>query len=618
MSDEAAQARGARASPPERGGAELRAGVQIGNYIVQHRLGSGGQGDVFLARDVVLGRLVALKVVRRARGSMPNTRGVEEARLIATLDHPNIVRVYHVELADGIWFMAMEYVDGGNLDRRVARLGPLRPVPALRFAMSAADALQHAHHIGVMHRDVNPQNLLVSRSEVLKLADFGLATGIEGMPVGSAQPLGTPRFMPPEVWAGDAATAQSDVYCLGGSLLFMLTGEPPFQGTTVEALRKAHLGTEPRISPDLPKVVIDLIHHCLAKKPSARPASAKALHEEVFHALCVLTGDRRRRSDSRAPSPVDPSTETLSGYTHRSRVAAESAVLELPIFVAARAAVERSMQGGPPLVVAHGPQPELLWRLVRSVIDANVGRYYLAARCLLKNPLPELMAAVAEKFRLGAIPSDARYDAIVAELAPEVRVSSAPPGLLQIEVLRGLSRDEMGDLLELARHVRANECKLLVLCDERVAESLAAEAELGCYSTLLNSIGLRQMSVHETAHYIQVWTAKASGERIRWTSDALRLAVHLEAANRHTIDKLIHNAIMIGHTNGMELVTTWCVLGAAAHVKYIQTADDVTPTWRSRPRSWPDAGILAQLDQLRVEWAALAPGEMEGTPIGLV
>lgn len=617
MSNEAAQVRGVRL-PPAQGGAELRAGAQIGNYIVQHRLGSGGQGDVFLARDIVLGRLVALKIVRRHRGSTPETRGVEEARLIATLDHPNIVRVYHVELADGIWFMAMEYVDGGNLDRRVARLGPLRPVPALRFALAAADALQHAHHIGVVHRDVNPQNLLVSRSEVLKLADFGLATGIEGMAVGSGQLLGTPRFMPPEVWAGDAATALSDVYCLGGSLLFLLTGAPPFPGATVEALQKAHLATEPRISPELPKVVADLIHHCLAKKPSARPASAKALHEETLHALSVLTGDRRKRSGFRGGPATDPRAESPSGYTQRSRVAAESAVLELPIFAAAKAAVERSMLGGPPLVVAHGPQPELLWRLVRSVVDSSAGRYYLAARCLLKTPLPELMAALVEKFRLGVMPFNARYGAIVAELTPEGRVSSALPGLLQIEVLRGLSRDEMGDLLELARHVGAKECKLLVLCDESVAESLAAEAELGCYSALVNSIGLRQMSVHETAHYIQVWTATAGGDRLRWTNDALRLAVHLDTANRHTIDKLIHNAIMIGHANGMDLVTTWCVLGAAAHVKYVQTVDDVTPTWRSRPRSWPDASILAQLGQLRLEWAALAPAEMEGTPIGLV
>ncbi|MEO7732896.1 MAG: serine/threonine-protein kinase [Kofleriaceae bacterium] len=618
MSNEVAQVKGARSSAPEQGGADLRAGVQIGNYIVQHRLGSGGQGDVFLARDVVLGRLVELKVVRRRRGSTPDTRGLEEARLIATLDHPNIVRIYHVELADGVWFVAMEYVDGGNLEHWVARLGPLRPVPALRFALAAADALQHAHHIGVMHRDVNPQNLLVSRSEVLKLADFGLATFIEGMPAGSGQLLGTPRFMPPEIWAGDAATAQSDVYCMGGSLLFMLTGEAPFPGTTVEALRKAHLGAEPKISSEVPAVVTQLIQHCLAKRPSARPASAKALHEEIIHAISVLTGDRRKRSGSRTGPAPEEATETVAGYTHRSRVAADDAVLELPAFATAKAAVERSMQGGPPLVVAHGSQPELLWRVVRSVVDSSVGRYYLAARCLLKTPSPALMAVLAEKFHLGALPSDARYDAIVTELTPDARVSSPIPGLLQIEVLRGLSRDEMGDLLELARHIGPKGCKLLVLCDDGVAESLAAEAEFGCYSSLLNSIGLRQMSARETAHYIQRWTATATAERIRWTDDALRLAIHLDAANRNTIDKLIHNAIMIRHVNGIALVTTWCVLGAAAHVKYVQTVDDVAPRWRTRPSSWPDDSTLAQLCGLRVEWASLTPGEMEGAPIGLV
>ena len=617
MANEVAQIKGARSSPLEAGAAELRAGVQIGNYIVQHRLGSGGQGDVFQARDVVLGRLVALKVVRRRRGSTPDTRGLEEARLIATLDHPNIVRIYHVELADGIWFVAMEYIDGGNLHHRVARLGPLRPVPALRFALAAADALQHAHHIGVLHRDVNPQNLLVSRSEVLKLADFGLATAIEGMPVGSGQLLGTPRFMPPEIWGGEAATAQSDVYCMGGSLLYMLTGEAPFPGSTVEQLRKAHLSTEPKISPEVPAVVTQLIQHCLAKRPSARPASAKALHEEIIHALSVLTGDRRKRSGSRTLSP-DEAAEPVPGYTHRSRMVADEAILEMPAFASAKAAVERSMQGGSPLVVAHGSQAELLWRVVRSVVDSSVGRYYLAARCLLKTPVPSLMAVLAEKFHVAALPSDARYDAIVAELTPEARASAPIPGLLQIEVLRGLNRNEMGDLLELARHVGPKGCKILVLCDDGVAESLAAEAEFGCYSSLVTSIGLRQMSAHETARYIQVWTAKATAERVRWTDDALRLAIHLDAANRNTIDKLIHNAIMIRHVNRIELVTSWCVLGAAAHAKYVQTVDDVNLQWRTRPSSWPEASILTQLCQLRVEWASLTPGEMEGAPIGLV
>src|SRR5215470_5116713 len=138
----------ARVAPPRSTGGRV---IRVGNYIVERRLGSGGQADVFLARDVVLRRLVALKVLHRTTSAGQNVRGLEEARLIATLDHPNIVRVFHVELSEGVWYMAMEYVDGGNLELRVTRAGALDPGRALRYALVVADALQHAHQIGVIH-----------------------------------------------------------------------------------------------------------------------------------------------------------------------------------------------------------------------------------------------------------------------------------------------------------------------------------------------------------------------------------------------------------------------------------------------------------------------------------
>src|SRR5215468_4500846 len=197
----------ARVAPPRSTGGRV---IRVGNYIVERRLGSGGQADVFLARDVVLRRLVALKVLHRTSAG-PNVRALEEARLIATLDHANIVRVFHVELAEGTWYMAMEYVDGGNLELRVARAGALEPARALRYALVVADALAHAHKIGVIHRDVKPQNLLETRAGVLKLADFGLAGLRRESLENTAKPVrlvGTPQYLAPEMWLGEPATAK--------------------------------------------------------------------------------------------------------------------------------------------------------------------------------------------------------------------------------------------------------------------------------------------------------------------------------------------------------------------------------------------------------------------------
>src|SRR5262249_24703162 len=210
--------------------------IRVGNYIVERGLGSGGQADVFLARDVVLRRLVALKVLHRTTSAGQNVRGLEEARLIATLDHPNIVRVFHVELSEGVWYMAMEDVDGGNLQLRVTRAGARDAGGGVRSALVVADALAHAHQIGVVHRDVKPQNLLETRAGVIKLADFGLAglrqEGLDNT-ARALRLVGTPQYLAPEMWLGEPATAKSDMYGLGATLFFMLAGRPPFQAKNV-------------------------------------------------------------------------------------------------------------------------------------------------------------------------------------------------------------------------------------------------------------------------------------------------------------------------------------------------------------------------------------------------
>src|SRR5215831_12217804 len=296
-----------RVAPRGTGGRVIR----VGNYIVERRLGSGGQADVFLARDVVLRRLVALKVLHRTTAAGQNVRGLEEARLIATLDHPNIVRVHHVELSEGVWYMAMEYVDGGNLELRVARAGALEPGRALRYALVVADALTHAHKIGVIHRDVKPQNLLETRAGVIKLADFGLA-GLRQESLettGRAVRLvGTPQYLAPEMWLGEAATVRSDMYGLGATLFFMLTGRPPFQAKTVKDLRAAHLNDQPSFPPDVPPSCAEIVLRCMAKSAGDRPASAVALHEEIQDALASLSGERRRRA--RRPGGAPAAAET--------------------------------------------------------------------------------------------------------------------------------------------------------------------------------------------------------------------------------------------------------------------------------------------------------------------
>jgi len=574
--------------------------IRVGNYIVERRLGSGGQADVFLARDVVLRRLVALKVLHRTSAG-PNVRALEEARLIATLDHANIVRVFHVELAEGTWYMAMEYVDGGNLELRVARAGALEPTRALRYALVVADALSHAHNIGVVHRDVKPQNLLETRAGVIKLADFGLA-GLRQESLESTgravRLVGTPQYLAPEMWVGEAATVRSDMYGLGATLFFMLTGRPPFQAKTVKDLRSAHLNDQPSFPPDVPPSCAEIVLRCMAKTAADRPASAVALHEEIHDALASLSGERRRRARRAGGASVPP--EAPGFLTHTTRAAADAAVLRLPIFASSKEKLDEALSAVSPITIFHGPAPDALKAVQRSVVDVNgTRRFYVAARTMLNLHAGTLGSRLVEQLHLGQWPMPAWHDRVCAELTSESGGAGSLPSLMELDIRRPLSSAEATDLIELGRRAEGKNIIFLVSCDDDTAQALLHEVDQSGFSFLVRHVGMRELSDEQRAEHVRTWTAYATGERLRWTDDALRLLRHTEASSRKPAARLVHNAVMIAHGAQMRMVTSWSVLGADQQPDYLQSVNDIPLTWRSRPARWPSEEILHLLMHLR-------------------
>ncbi len=257
----------------------LPTGARLGNYQIRRKIGTGGQADVYLAVDTALQRKVALKVFASRASPL-----LDEARVIATLDHPNIVRVYHVEPRGEQRYMAIEYLDGGSIEQLVKRSGPLPPARALRFALAMAEGLKHAHNLGIVHRDIKPKNLLVSREGQLKIADFGFACHIDSG--GSDGIRGTPKYMPPEIWRGEKPTVRSDIYSAGGCLAYMATGRAPWEEQTVAKMRRAHLERELEEQPDsVAPPVWQLVRRCMDKDPQNRPASATMLHYHLRQAM---------------------------------------------------------------------------------------------------------------------------------------------------------------------------------------------------------------------------------------------------------------------------------------------------------------------------------------------
>ena len=260
-----------------------------GRYVLGESLGSGGMGEVYLAHDEVLDRDVALKVLRShyAGDEEFAERFRREARSAASLSHPNIVQVYdRGETEDGTSYIAMEYVPGGTLKEQIKRRGPFGAGETATVGAQIAEALGAAHERGMIHRDIKPQNVLVSASGDLKVTDFGIARAASAVTSSASSAIfGTAGYISPEQALGEPVGPASDLYSLGVILYEMLTGELPFTADNSIAVCMKHV-TEPlrppkQLNPLVPEGMDALVVMLLAKRPADRYASATELLSDL-------------------------------------------------------------------------------------------------------------------------------------------------------------------------------------------------------------------------------------------------------------------------------------------------------------------------------------------------
>jgi serine/threonine-protein kinase len=258
-------------------------GVTLGDFQVERLLGRGGMGEVYLATQLSLNRPVALKVLRADFAS--NRKYLDrlklEATAVARLNHPSIVHVYTLGCVDNINFIAMEFVQGTNLRDYILKKGAVELPLALSIVRQTAQAIGTAAEAGLVHRDVKPENILLTRKGRVKVADFGLCRNLEAENVRITQPgitMGTPLYMSPEQAQGHALDHRSDLYSLGVTCYHMLTGEPPFRAESALALALKHIRETPRSMlvhrADLPLELDNLVLKLMAKDPADRYQSA--------------------------------------------------------------------------------------------------------------------------------------------------------------------------------------------------------------------------------------------------------------------------------------------------------------------------------------------------------
>ncbi len=278
-------------------------GKTVGNYKIIKELGRGGMGVVYKAHQISLDRMVAMKVLPQHLTSDAAfiKRFENEARAIASLNHPNIVQIYDIGHEGDVHYYTMEFIDGSSLDQIIYREGCLSVERACNVILQVARALHYAHQHGIIHRDIKPSNIIFDKSNRAKVADFGLALQerttrltVDGSIVG------TPEYMSPEQAIAEPATVRSDIYSLGVVFYELLTGKVPFEGESALVILKKIESLEPTwprsLKPEIPLEVEKVVQKMMAKKPRARYANCEELIRDIIRlksGQSIPMGERR-------------------------------------------------------------------------------------------------------------------------------------------------------------------------------------------------------------------------------------------------------------------------------------------------------------------------------------
>jgi eukaryotic-like serine/threonine-protein kinase len=294
-------------------------GQLVGKYRILSTIGSGGFGTVYLGEDTWIGKKVALKVPHKQ--SVDFGELLREPRLLAALNHPNIVAILTAEKQDRVFFIVMEFVPGETLEAIIARDGALEVARGLDYTCQMCNAVDHAHRQGVLHRDLRPSNVLVADRGVVKVADFGTSRFLEIAAHGTTV-IGSPPYMAPEQFRGKAVFA-SDVYSLGVTMYQMLTGELPYSSPSpaeLDRLMRGGLVTPPRLrNPKLPKVINDIVLKAMSPEIHLRYQRAGDLLDDVLAARKSVAPQTPQRTPR---SPAAAEAGSSEAQTIQSRLKA--------------------------------------------------------------------------------------------------------------------------------------------------------------------------------------------------------------------------------------------------------------------------------------------------------
>ncbi len=409
-------------------------GFTLGTYRILEPIGQGGMGVVFLGEHTTLKRRVAIKVLpaEKAKDRLSLERFYREARAAAALSHPNIVGLYDVSQGGGVHFLAMEYVEGTDLQALMAKTGPLHHAQAASYIAQAAAGLQHAHAKGIVHRDIKPANLILAKDGVIKLLDLGLARSLANEAdaltglLGDGEVAGTADYIAPEQALGQASDERADIYSLGATLYALVAGHPPFTGSTTQKLMQHQLKEPPSLTKKLAGRVPPALAEVVGKMMAKRPADRYQTPEDVIDALgpwlpAPTTG-------SVVGEPLTPSgSKAVRSLARKKRAAAkrEDEASGVPKWVwgaVAGAALMLVVVGGGAWLLTGNSNPATTRQAGSYAATPPVVAPPAASQPQGSTPLPPAAKPRPSRVPLAALPGDERF--VPISLAKVVNVTT--------------------------------------------------------------------------------------------------------------------------------------------------------------------------------------------------
>jgi serine/threonine protein kinase len=579
------------------------AGTKLGNYRLLRVLGRGNMGVVYLATDEALLRPTAVKVLTWSPAEHdPEAWFLAEARSVARLNHPSVIQIYSVARHGPHRYIAMEYVEGVSADVMVSRKGPFSAERATETILQLAAALELAHASGIIHRDVKPGNILIKSDGTAKLGDFGMAVSTQRATRHEVR-AGTPHYFAPEIWRGEPATIATDIYALGATYFYLLTGRPPLDGATIAVLSAAHQRQEvvapPELAADVAAACMRVVRRCMAKSAAERFESARAVAWEARGVLrelespgLIAPAEPRRRSDTTPPPSLREPDAAWQARGFRFEPFTDLDPSEPPFRGAPFDGLRRELgariaASGSTVIVAGAPGSGRTV-LARSVLAANTGRGAYVDVGHSARP-GGVIQRVARAF--GAVASPASSGSPELEGLLEALASSSPFSGAPLVVVDGVvaGTRAAADVSVLARAARSTRYfSVLVVGPGELSTELGGSIPASAVVTV------PALTPLQISQYLDAWlraTRQPTAPPLLITVDAALIAGHRANGNLDQLNAFARQMI----ERGGPVLTSWDAWTASddRHVDGLAEPP-------ARPRAWPTPEVLQLINHCRI------------------